>query len=80
MLQTPHASFFARCLLGLQVRAQLITHQNERCLSNVGRFIHHGPGLHKPFKALPAFDPASRPCPPAWTLYVAERQSINVSK
>ena len=79
MLHTPHAGVCARCLLGLQVRAQLSAHQNKRTLSKLGHIIDHNPGLHRPFKALPAFDPASKPWPPAWALCVAERPSINDS-
>ncbi len=80
MLQNPpHAGLCARRLLGLQIRAQKTTHQNKRSLSNLGRFLDHSPGLHRLFKALPAFDPASKPWPLAWALCVAERPSINDS-
>ena len=81
MLHTPHAGVCARCLLGSQVRAQLSAHQNKRTLSKLGHIIDHNPGLHRPFKALPAFDPASKPWPPAWALCVAEsRRSTAATK
>lgn len=51
MLQTPHAGLCARCLLGVQVHSQLITHQIKRSSSIFGQFVKHSPGLRMLFKA-----------------------------